>query len=159
MPNISENNTSSFVFKHFDDLTVHELYAMLQLREAVFQIDQNCLYVDIDDKDQHCYHLMYWQDNILLAYARIVPKGISYDDAISFGRVCTALTNRNKGIGYILMDEVMKQIQQIYPNEPIKISAQTYLVSFYIKYGFKTIGQAYLEDLLPHIAMENNHIC
>lgn len=154
MPNISENNTEKFIIKHFNELSAKEIYAMLQLREAVFQIEQNCLYIDIDDKDQHCYHLMYFQEEILLGYARIVPKGISYKNAVSFGRLCTANKFRNKGLGYILMNEIMQQIQALYPNETITISAQTYLVPFYSQYGFKTVGQAYLEDQLPHIKME-----
>lgn len=142
-----------FILKHFNDLTAKQLYDILQLREAVFQLEQNCLYKDIDDKDKECYHLMHYQNNELISYARLVPKGISYTDYNSIGRVVSQPNKRKNGYGKLLMIEAMNAMQTIFPDEPIKISAQLYLKKFYESFGFLAIGESYLEDDIPHIAM------
>lgn len=142
-----------FILKHFNDLSVPELYDLLQLREEVFQIEQNCIYKDIDDKDKECYHLLFYKAKELVAYCRIVPKGISYDEYVSIGRVVSKPKYRKEGFGRLLMKEAMIQMQNLFPDLPIKISAQKYLQKFYESYGFVAEEEWYMEDNIPHIAM------
>lgn len=139
--------------KKFDELSTIELYDILQLREEVFVLEQNCLYKDIDNKDKESFHVMCYKQNRLIAYARLLPKGLSYNTYCSIGRVVSNKLYRNTGIGILLMKEVMKQMKNLFPDDTIKISAQYYLIKFYEKFGFKTIGESYLEDDIPHIAM------
>ena len=142
-----------FILKYYDDLTIPELYDILQLREEVFQIEQNCIYKDIDDKDKKCYHLMLYNDNELVAYCRLVPVGISYDGYVSIGRVVSKTNYRKAGYGKQLMEKAMEKIAQVFPYLPVKISAQLYLQKFYESYGFIAEGEWYMEDEIPHIAM------
>lgn len=141
------------ILKYFDDLTVTELYDVLQLREEVFQIEQNCIYKDIDDKDRKCYHLMLYKDAELVAYCRLVPAGISYDAYASIGRVVSSSKYRKEGYGRQLMSKAMEKMMQVFPHLPIKISAQLYLQKFYESFGFVAVGEWYMEDEIPHIAM------
>lgn len=141
------------MLKYFDDLTLTELYDVLQLREAVFQIEQNCIYKDIDDKDRKCYHLMLYKEAELVAYCRLVPDGISYDGYASIGRVVSNSNYRKEGYGRQLMAKAMEKMMQIFPHLPIKISAQLYLQKFYESFGFTVVGEWYMEDDIPHIAM------
>ena len=149
----SEESMQNFILKYFNDLTAQEVYDLLQLREEVFQIEQNCIYKDIDDKDQHCWHLLLYKENELLAYARLIPEGISYDKYVSVGRVVSKTKYRKKGYGRLLMSEAMKQMEILFPAKPIKISAQLYLQKFYESFGFAAAGEWYMEDDIPHIAM------
>ncbi len=142
-----------FILKHFNDLTVQELYDLLQLREEVFQIEQNCIYKDIDDKDQKCCHLLLYKENELVAYCRLMPNGISYDMYSSIGRVVSKTKYRKEGFGRLLMQESIAQIEHLFPTVPIKISAQLYLQKFYESFGFIVVGEWYMEDEIPHIAM------
>lgn len=141
------------MLKYFDDLTLTELYDVLQLREAVFQIEQNCIYKDIDDKDRKCYHLMLYKEAELVAYCRLVPDGISYDGYASIGRVVSNSNYRQEGYGRQLMAKAMEKMMQVFPHLPIKISAQLYLQKFYESFGFTVVGEWYMEDDIPHIAM------
>jgi ElaA protein len=129
------------------------LYAILQLRSLVFAIEQNCVYPDLDDKDQFSYHLMGWENNKLIAYTRLVPPDISYQNIPSIGRVVTAPSVRRNGIGKELMKRSITKIQELFGNTSIKISAQLYLKKFYESLGFIQTGEKYLEDGLDHIAM------
>jgi ElaA protein len=142
-----------FTFKHFDQLTINELYHLLQLRSEVFVVEQNCVYQDIDDKDRQGFHLLGFIDSQLVACARILPKGISYTDYCSIGRVCTKQIHRQLGLGKILMQNAILHCHELYPNTKIKISAQSYLLKFYTELGFEAIGEEYLEDDIPHRAM------
>lgn len=142
-----------FICKYFDDLSVQELYELLQLREAVFQLEQNCLYKDIDNKDKKCFHLLMYKNEILVAYCRLVPKGISYAEYVSIGRVVSNMQYRKEGFGKVLMTKAIEELTALFPNDDIKISAQQYLEKFYTSFGFETTGASYLEDDIPHIAM------
>ena len=141
------------ILKYFDDLTVQELYDILQLREEVFQIEQNCIYKDIDDKDKKCFHLMLYKEQELVAYCRLVPSGISYDGYASIGRVVSKPIYRKDGFGKQLMEQAMQKMTQVFPHLPIKISAQAYLQKFYESFGFVRVSDEYMEDDIPHIAM------
>ncbi|HMU98880.1 MAG TPA: GNAT family N-acetyltransferase [Chitinophagales bacterium] len=142
-----------FILKSFEELNAHQLYAILQLREEVFIIEQNVVYKDLDDKDQKAKHLLGFYEDKLVAYARLIPDGISYPDFTSFGRVVVAPKLRNTKFGILLMQEVMQKIELLYPEMPIKISAQSYLIPFYEKFGFVVNSAEYIEDHLPHTEM------
>ncbi|MEO0339321.1 MAG: GNAT family N-acetyltransferase, partial [Bacteroidota bacterium] len=124
------------------------------LRQAVFVLEQDCPYIDADGKDQASWHLCGRdQEGILVAYTRIVPKGISYADHVSIGRVITSQSVRQMGVGRVLMEETIAACGYLFGKEAIKISAQSYLIKFYQSLGFERIGEEYLEDGIPHLAM------
>ena len=143
------------IFKcaHFNELSTEDWYSATQLRIAVFIIEQTCIYQDLDGKDLQCYHLLGSTDNSLVAYARIVPPGISYAAYASIGRVVTHPKYRKYGFGKLLMSQAIQHCKELFPDYPIKISAQSYLISFYKEFGFKPVGEEYLEDDIPHHAM------
>lgn len=141
-----------FVVKAYKDLSVDELYEALKLRNAVFVVEQKCLYQDMDDKDKKAYHVLGYAGNELKAYARILPQGISYKEA-SIGRVITSLDYRGNGAGKELMKEAIKQTLTLFNTNEIVISAQYYLLKFYRDLGFVEEGDIYPEDDIPHIQM------
>jgi len=141
-----------WILKKFDALTPSELYAIMQLRNEVFVVEQNCVYQDADNKDQHSYHFMGWTDNKLLAYTRIIPPGIAYTEP-SIGRVVTSPAARGSGIGRQLMIHSIEETKKLFGHVPIKIGAQLYLKGFYSSLGFQSTGDIYLEDNIEHIEM------
>jgi ElaA protein len=137
----------------FKPLNGTEIYAILQLRNAVFVVEQNCAYQDLDDKDFLSWHVCGCDKNgVLQAYARILPPGLSYPE-VSIGRVLVSSEIRGTGEGHRLMQFCMDNIARLYQHPSIRISAQTYLKAFYESHGFGTTGKAYLEDGIPHIEM------
>ena len=140
-------------FKTFDALTAAEVYALLKLRSEVFVVEQNCVFLDMDDKDQMCHHLLGYKGNLLAAYTRIVPAGVSYPDYPSIGRVITSPQARGEGLGKILMEESIQRLFSLYGHVPIKIGAQLYLKKFYESLGFVQCGDVYDEDGIPHLPM------
>jgi ElaA protein len=138
--------------KKFDVLLPHELYAIMQLRNEVFVVEQNCVYQDADNKDPHCYHFMGWLDSKLVAYTRIVPPGVAYAEP-SIGRVVTSPSVRGSGLGRELMIKSIEQVYKLYGNTSIKIGAQFYLLTFYSSLGFKQTSGIYLEDNIKHTEM------
>jgi len=138
--------------KSFDELTPHELYAILQLRNEVFVVEQNCVFQDADDKDQASFHLFGYDQNKLVAYTRLVPAGIAYDEP-SIGRVITSPSVRGTGTGKVLMQVSIDKTYDLFGIAPIKIGAQLYLKKFYEGFGFQQISEPYLEDGIPHIYM------
>ncbi len=141
-----------FVIKKFDELELIELYDIMTLRQEVFIVEQDCPYLDADGKDQDSWHILGMSDGILIAYSRIVPRGLSYPDYGSIGRVIVKEDYRGNNFGYELMkvsnDCAIKNI-----GKPLKLSAQTYAIPFYERLGYQPVGEEYLEDGLPHIAM------
>ncbi len=123
------------------------------LRQEVFVVEQDCPYLDADGKDQMGHHLMGYDSSGLVAYTRLLPKGISYEKYLSIGRVITAQRVRRHGVGIELMERSIQNIQNVYGENAIKLSAQTYLLRFYKSFGFEPIGEEYMEDGIPHIAM------
>jgi len=138
--------------KAFNDLLPIELYKILQLRNEVFVVEQNCVFQDADNKDEGCLHFMGFAGNELAAYTRLVPPGYIYDE-MSIGRVVTSPELRSKGLGKELMQRSIELCRQYFGDGSIKIGAQFYLVEFYSSFGFKIIGEKYLEDGIPHIHM------
>jgi len=126
----------------------------MRLRQEVFVVEQNCPYLDADGKDQASYHLLgFGPDREVLAYTRILPKGISYPEYCCIGRVATAKKARGIGAGKEIMLQSIKLCKEVFPEQKIKISAQTYLDKFYTELGFQYTGDSYLEDDIPHQAM------
>jgi len=136
----------------FDKLGVVELYAIMQLRNEVFVVEQNCVFQDADDKDFNSYHLTGWDSDQLVAYCRILPPGFSYPDA-SIGRVVTSPLYRKTGNGRLLMLKAIVKTLSQFTCSKITISAQFYLSDFYESLGFTVFGDTYLEDNIPHIEM------
>lgn len=138
----------------FDELSNIQLYRVMQLRIEVFSVEQNCPYQDADNKDQDSYHILGVDaKGVLQAYTRIVPPGLSYKVYSSIGRVITSAAVRGKKQGIPLMNFSIEKTLEFWPKADIKISAQTYITKFYNSLGFQEIGEEYLEDDLPHIAM------
>jgi ElaA protein len=141
-----------WILKKFDELMPHQLYAVLQLRNEVFVVEQNCVFQDADDKDQESFHLMGFLNNKLVAYTRLVPPGVIYPD-MSIGRVITAGSVRRTGAGRELMMQSINSCYQLFGNGSIRIGAQLYLKNFYESFGFRQISDVYLEDGIEHIYM------
>ncbi|MEO0733610.1 MAG: GNAT family N-acetyltransferase [Bacteroidota bacterium] len=138
----------------FAELTTERLYDLLRLRLEVFVVEQTCYYQDLDGKDQQALHLCgYDEAGQLAAYTRILPRGISYADYASIGRVITAPHARGKGIGRPLMQKSLEVLFATYGKQPVKISAQAHLQPYYESVGFWGVGEIYDEDGIPHRAM------
>lgn len=139
---------------HFRELTATQLYEIIALRLEVFVVEQECYYQDCDNKDQDSWHLMGRNAaGKLVCYSRLLPVGIAYENYSSIGRVVSSPSVRGTGAGKILMAKNLEMCAQLFGNQPIKISAQSYLLSFYGSFGFQTTGEEYLEDGIPHTAM------
>src|SRR5215471_10427964 len=108
-----------FVLKKFEELTPHELYAILQLRNEVFVVEQNCVFQDADNKDQLSYHFMMWDDDLLAGYTRLVPPGIAYEFP-SIGRVVTSPKKRRGGAGKLLMEKSIEEIEKLFGKSSIR---------------------------------------
>ena|SRR5687767_8152246 len=142
----------SWECKKFEELTTFELYDILQLRSVVFVVEQNCAYLDADDKDLQAFHLMGWLENKLVAYTRILAPGHVYTEA-SIGRVVTSPEARRTGLGRLLMQRSLDEITRLFGNVPVRIGAQLYLKEFYTSLGFQQQADVYLEDGIEHIVM------
>lgn len=145
-------NELKWTYKKFEALDARELYAILKLRSTVFVVEQDCVYLDTDDKDQSSFHLCGWDGNSLAAYARILPPGLAFEEA-SIGRVVTDPVYRKMGAGKELMHNAIGKTLSQFGVSTIRIGAQCYLLKFYTTLGFKTASQQYLEDGIPHIEM------
>lgn len=147
-----DRNDIQWSLKPFNSLDVEEVYAILQLRSAVFVVEQNCVFQDMDGKDKYCLHLSGYQDGSLIAYTRIVPPGISYSQP-SIGRVVVKQSERHTGLGTLLMQKSIDHCHALFGNTDIKIGAQLYLKSFYGRLGFLQTSEVYDEDGIDHIEM------
>ncbi|WP_424492789.1 GNAT family N-acetyltransferase [Salinimicrobium sp. GXAS 041] len=141
--------------KTFSELTLLELYQILQLRSEVFVVEQDCVYQDIDGKDQKALHVMGFKNGKLVAYTRCFPPGIYFEEA-AIGRVVVENSARKEGYGHKIMKASKNAIFERFSTKTIKLSAQTYLIKFYESHGFRQIGEGYLEDGIPHIGMLKN---
>lgn len=139
--------------KRFKDLSTIELYQLLQLRSEVFVVEQNCIYQDIDGKDDIAWHLLGKKKDGLVAYLRIFERG-DYFKNVSIGRVVVAENARKRGYAKKIMEAAMAHIFEDLSEKKITLSAQTYLIPFYQELGFESVGEGYLEDGIPHIKME-----
>ena len=140
------------VTKIFSELDKDELYQILRLRSEVFVVEQDCVYQDIDNKDQIATHLFYKKKEEIIGYTRIFKKGDYYENP-SIGRVVVSKNKRGKDLGKEIMLESMKYIKNNIKGEKIELSAQVYLDNFYKELGFYSKGEEYLEDGIPHQRM------
>ena len=141
-----------WVCKKFDELSLLELYRILQIRSQVFNVEQRCDDQDVDDKDQNAYHLCVYDGATLCAYARLLPAGLSYSE-MSIGRVLVAEAYRHKNLGKMLMQAAIENCEHLFGKGSIKISAQAYLQKFYESFGFRKISDVYMEAGIEHIKM------
>lgn len=139
--------------RDFNALTPHELYAILRLRSEVFVVEQQCIFLDADNIDQLCEHVMVCDSNgELVGCTRLVPPGVTFEE-MSVGRVVTHPSVRKKGVGRLVMNESISLLYTLYGKRPIKIGAQHYLKHFYESFGFRQAGEIYDEDGIDHIHM------
>lgn len=138
------------VIKKFEELTVAELYEIIKIRAAVFVVEQNCAYQDLDDVDQDAYHVCLKEDGKILAYLRVVDKGKRLDE-VSVGRVISL--KRRCGLGSELMKTGLAVAKEKFGATRVKVGAQTYAKAFYESVGFRQISEEYQEDGIPHIYM------
>ncbi len=136
----------------FYNLSLDQLYEIIRLRNEVFVVEQNCVFQDADDKDQHAYHICIYEKDILIGYSRLLPPGLSYQQA-SIGRVVTKSQVRNTGVGHVLIKASIENLYQIFGRQDIKIGAQMHLKKFYQAYGFEQNSDIYDEDGIDHIEM------
>jgi len=136
----------------FDALSVPQLYELLQLRTEVFVVEQNCVFQDMDGTDAQAMHLLGTQGGQLVAYARIFPSGVKYDEA-SIGRVTTRQTARGTGLGHTLIREAMAAVVSLWGAQRIRIGAQARLKAYYSQHGFVDVGRPYIEDGIDHLEM------
>ena len=139
--------------KRFETLSSLELYELLKLRSEVFVVEQNCVYLDIDGKDEKALHLLGTFEGKIVAYARLFKPNDYFAEA-SIGRVVTHPNFRERKIGHILMREAVESIRIYFGESKITISAQLYLKKFYESHGFVQTSEMYLEDDIPHIEMK-----
>ena len=140
----------------FAELTVGELYAVMEVRQRVFAVEQHCAYLDADGSDHLAIHLLGWRSTadglVLSAYARIFPPGAKYKEA-SIGRVLTHPTVRGMGLGRSIMSEAIQRIEDAEWGPAIRIAAQMYLEGFYEDLGFRRMSEPFLEDDIWHVEM------
>ncbi|HEY4652276.1 MAG TPA: GNAT family N-acetyltransferase [Pontibacter sp.] len=140
------------ICKHFNNLTNTELYDLLRLRSEVFVVEQNCVFLDQDDRDQVCHHVLFYDGQTIVASARLVPPGVSYPE-MSIGRIVTGMAVRGTGVGKQLVDYSIAACRELFGEGPIKIGAQLYAKKFYESFGFVQSSDVYDEDGIDHIKM------
>ena len=143
----------TFKIKRFNELSLVELYRVLQLRSGVFVVEQNCVYQDIDGKDEKALHVLGFYENEIVAYTRLFDKGYYFEEA-SIGRVVVSPKVRAKKWGHDLMKVSIETIETEFKTKQITISAQEYLKKFYETHQFQQTSEMYLEDDIPHIEMK-----
>ena len=146
------SNNIKFKWKEYKELSLDDLYAILNLRQQVFVLEQNCPYIDADYSDQDAFHLLGIEDGELVAYLRAFAPNIKYEGS-SMGRIVVAENKRNQDIGKDITKIGINFLKRKYPSIEIVISAQHRLEDFYIGLGFKSRGKVYLEDNIDHIQM------
>jgi len=150
---MNTNTNLRWVTKTFAELTVDELYSILRLRSEVFVVEQNCIFLDLDNNDQKAFHTIGFLGEEIVATTRLFDKDIMYDGYQSIGRVVTAPKHRGLSIGKALMQYSISECERLFGKGPIKIGAQLYLKKFYNEQGFEQSGEVYLEDEIDHIPM------
>jgi len=138
--------------KSFNELSTTELYGILQLRSEVFVVEQDCVYQDLDGKDTKALHIFGVKNKKVVAYTRVFKPGDYFKEA-SIGRVVVAQSERKYKYGYAIMEASIEAVKNKFNTSKIKLSAQCYLKTFYSNLGFSIVGEEYLEDGIPHIAM------
>lgn len=147
-----------WIVKKYHELSLDELYGIIQLRIEVFVVEQDCPYQDCDGKDKDALHIFLEEDNKIVAYLRVFARGAYFDEA-AIGRIVVKKEYRNRGIAGLMIKKAISWIKEHYGDTPITISAQARLEKFYHSFGFKRISGIYLEDNIPHIRMQYGDDC
>ena len=137
--------------KPYNDLSKDKFFDILKLRIEVFVVEQCCYYQELEDEDKEAFHVSIYNDGIIVAVGRIIPN--LHNKEVKIGRIAVKMEYRKKGLAYKMMKDIMNFISKKYKNFSVLISAQTYLIEFYQSFGFKEIGNTYLEDGIEHINM------
>lgn len=136
--------------KRYGELTKDELYALVRLRIAVFVVEQNCPYMELDDRDQAAVHVWLEDDEGIEAYLRVMDRGVE-SEHVSIGRVIAV--KRRSGIGTQVLSEGIRVAKEYFAADQIYLEAQVYAKSFYEKSGFRQVSDEFQEDGIPHIKM------
>ena len=145
------NQMRPVIIKSFEELNKAELYQIIQLRIAVFIVEQDCPYPDLDDMDQDAQHLWIEDAGEIVCYLRVNPAGSRFEEP-SLGRIVTKKSHRNRGLAEKLIKKAIDLVCEK-ESRAIRISAQCYLEKYYEKFGFIKASEEYLEDNIPHIEM------
>lgn len=138
------------IVKPWSELTAEELYRLLELRAAVFVVEQQCVYQDVDGKDRQAIHVWAEDDAGVAGCLRVLPAGVQ-GPHVAIGRVVTR--DRGHGIGRRLMETgIRAAVEQLHAYE-IRLEAQVYAQGFYEKLGFRPMSEPFMEDGIPHIEM------
>ncbi len=143
-----------FITKHFKELTIEELWEIYRIRSAVFVVEQNCVYQDVDEYDKSAYHILAMDEEGMQGYARVLPRGTVFEE-VSLGRVISL--KRRSGLGTQVVEKAVQIAAEKFGAEEIVIEAQIYAMKLYEKIGFVAFGKEFLEDGIPHIKMR--YIC
>ncbi len=137
--------------KRYNDLSKDQFFDILKLRIEIFVVEQCCYYQELDNEDKKAFHVSIYNDGIIVAVGRIIPN--LHNKEVKIGRIAVKMEHRKKGLAYKMMKDIMNFISKKYNNFSVLLSAQTYLIEFYQSFGFKEIGNTYLEDGIEHINM------
>ena len=137
--------------KRYNDLSKDQFFDILKLRIEIFVVEQCCYYQELDNEDKEAFHVSIYNDGIIVAVGRIIPN--LHNKEVKIGRIAVKMEHRKKGLAYKIMKDIMHFISKKYKNFSVLLSAQTYLIEFYQSFGFKEIGNTYLEDGIEHINM------
>lgn len=137
--------------KRYNDLSKDQFFDILKLRIEIFVVEQCCYYQELDNEDKEAFHVSIYNDGIIVAVGRIIPN--LHNREVKIGRIAVKMEHRKKGLAYKIMKDIMNFISKKYKNFSVLLSAQTYLIEFYQSFGFKEIGNTYLEDGIEHINM------
>ena len=137
--------------KPYNDLSKDQFFDILKLRIEIFVVEQCCYYQELDNEDKEAFHVSIYNDGIIVAVGRIIPN--LHNKEVKIGRIAVKMEHRKKGLAYKMMKDIMNFISKRYKNFSVLLSAQTYLIEFYQSFGFKEIGNTYLEDGIEHINM------
>lgn len=140
--------------KEFNQLSLEELYLILKIRQEVFIVEQKCFYLDCDDLDQKSIHFLGYLDGVLVCYLRVINN--EENNLWILGRILVSKKYRSLGLGIDLMNKTLKYLENKNSNYSLEMSAQTYLIDFYKKFDFKTLGNEYLDAGVSHIKMIKN---
>ena len=137
--------------KPYNDLSKDQFFDILKLRIEIFVVEQCCYYQELDDEDKEAFHVSIYNDGIIVAVGRIIPN--LHNKEVKIGRIAVKMEYRKKGLAYKMMKDIMNFLSNDYKNFSVLLSAQTYLIEFYRSFGFKEVGDNYLEDGIEHINM------
>jgi ElaA protein len=140
-------------WRRFDQLEVADLYAFLALRDAVFVVEQRCVYQEADGLDPSCHHLLGWRGSRLVAYLRLLPEGVYAPGVVSLGRIAVAADLRGTGLGHALVERGLAHLRETGNRYPVRIKAQSRLVAYYRRFGFDPMGDEFDEDGILHQEM------